>query len=70
MEGCSLGPADSCDHSDIALDSFLQILIPRLETVLGMDLKWFRFFRDDGIFFFYGEGQLVLDMLDILSQER
>ena len=39
VEGCSLGPADSCDYSDIALDSFLQILIPRLDTVLVLDLK-------------------------------
>ena len=23
VKGCSLGPADSCDYSDIALDSFL-----------------------------------------------
>ena len=70
VDGCSLGPADSCDYSDIALDSFLQLLIPKLETVLGMDLKWFRFFRDDGILFFHGDGQLVLDMLNILNQER
>ena len=70
VDGCSLGPSDSCDYCDIALDSFLQLLIPRLEATLQMDLSWFRFFRDDGILFFHGQGQLVLDMLDILNQER
>ena len=35
VDGCSLGPCDSCDYCDIALDSFLQVLVPRLEAVLG-----------------------------------
>ena len=70
VKGCSLGPADSCDYSDIALDSFLQILVPRLEHSLDIDLRFLRFFRDDGVLIFFGESQLVLDMLEILNQER
>ena len=27
LDGCSLGPSDSCDYSDIALDHFLQLLV-------------------------------------------
>ena len=30
INGCSLGPSDSCDYSDIALDAFLQVLLPKL----------------------------------------
>ena len=70
VNGCSLGPADSCDYTDIALDSFLQILVPRLEQSLDMDLRFLRFFRDDGILILFGDNQLVLDMLEILNQER
>ena len=36
LDGCSLGPADSCDYCDIALDFFLQLLIPKLESSLNM----------------------------------
>ena len=69
-DGCSLGPADSCDYCDIALDSFLQILVPRLEDCLNVDLQFLRFFRDDGLLLFFGQSHLVLDMLELLNQER
>ena len=69
VDGCSLGPADSCDYCDIALDSFLQLLIPRLEHSLNLKLRWIKFFRDDGIVIFTGDSQLVLNILDILNQE-
>ena len=71
IDGCSLGPADSCDYSDIALDAFLQVLVPKVEEALGVDLlKFLRFFRDDGLFIFLGNGKIVLDMLEILNSER
>ena len=70
IDGCSLGPADSCDYSDIALDSLLQVLVPRIEEVLEIDLRFLRFFRDDGFFIFFGEGKIILDMLEILNSER
>ena len=70
VEGCSLGPADSCDYCDIALDSFLQLMVPKLEATLNLDLQFLRFFRDDGLLIFFGETNLVLDMLQLLNQER
>ena len=71
IDGCSLGPADSCDYSDIALDSFLQLMVPRLQTSLNYDFEWLKFFRDDGIFIFIGDNsKLVFDILDILNGER
>ena len=70
VEGCSLGPADSCDYSDIALDHFLQLVVPILEDRLNLDLQFLKFFRDDGICIFHGDGHLVLDMLEILNQQR
>ena len=70
INGCSLGPADSCDYADIALDDFLQMLVPRVESTLSMDLQFLKFFRDDGLLIFFGAGQLVLDMLEILNEER
>ena len=70
IDGCSLGPADSCDYSDIALDSFLQVVVPIIEASLGLDLSFLRFFRDDGFLFFIGEGSIILDMLDILNSQR
>ena len=70
LDGCSLGPADSCDYCDIALDFFLQLLIPRLESSLNMKLPWIKFFRDDGLFIFSGDSQLVFDILTILNGER
>jgi hypothetical protein len=45
---CSLGPSDSCDYADITLDAFLQVLVPRLECQLKVDLSFLRFYRDDG----------------------
>ena len=63
INGCSLGPADSCDYADIALDGFLKVLVPRLESSLGLDLTWLRFFRDDGFLVFFGEASVVLDIL-------
>ena len=70
MDGCSLGPADSCDYSDIALDAFLQIVVPKIEEALDIDLTFLRFFRDDGFFVFFGQEKLILDMLKILNSER
>ena len=32
MDGCSLGQADSCDYCDIALDYFLQLVVPKLDN--------------------------------------
>ena len=59
-----------CDYSDIALDHFLQLLVPRLEQTLNLELRWLKFFRDDGIFIFSGDSRLVFNILDILNQER
>ena len=71
IDGCSLGPADSCDYSDIALDALLQVLVPKVEEALGLDLlKFIRFFRDDGLLIFFGNGRIVLEMLEILNSER
>ena len=70
VDGCSLGPSDSCDYCDISLDSFLQVLVPRLEQVLKVDLKWLKFYRDDGILIFFGDSNIVLDMLKIRNGER
>ena len=70
LDGCSLGPSDSCDYSDIALDHFLQLLVPRLEQTLNQELRWLKFFRDDGILIFSGDSQLVFNILDILNKER
>ena len=70
LDGCSLGPADSCDYSDIALDAFLEVVVPKLETMLNLDLRFLRFFRDDGFLIFFGNGNLIIDMLDILNSER
>ena len=59
IDGCSLGPADSCDYSDIALDALLQVLVPKVEEALGLDLlKFIRFFRDDGLLIFFGNGRI------------
>ena len=33
-------------------------------------MKFLRFFRDDGLFFFFGQSSLILDMLEILNSER
>ena len=70
IDGCSLGPADSCDYSDIALDSLLQVLVNKIEELLGIDLSFLRFFRDDGFLFFFGDGKIVSDMLEILNSHR
>ena len=70
VDGCSLGPADSCDYCDISLDSLLQVLVPRLEQALEVDLKWLKFYRDDGILIFFGDSNIVLDILKILNGER
>ena len=70
VDGCSLGPADSCDYSDIALDSFLQGVVPIIEETLNLDLRFLRFFRDDGLCFFFGDGQIIIDMLEILNCQR
>ena len=70
VDGCSLGPAVSCDYCDISLDSFLQVLVPRLEQTLKVDLKWLKFYRDDGILIFFGDSNIVLDILKILNGER
>ena len=69
-DGCSLGPADSCDYCDISLDAFLQVVVPKIGTLLDLDLRFLRFFRDDGFFIFFGDSKIVLDMLDILNGER
>ena len=42
IEGCSLGPADSCDYADISLDVFLKVLVPKLEARLVSCLRFFR----------------------------
>ena len=55
MDGCSLGPADSCDYCDIALDYFLQLVVPKLENTLGKRMQWLKFFFDDGLFIFSGD---------------
>ena len=70
IDGCSLGPADSCDYCDISLDAFLQVVVPKIVEQLDMDLRFLKFFRDDGILIFFGNGKLILDMLDILNSER
>ena len=70
LDGCSLGPADSCDYSDISLDAFLQVVVPKIEESLGLDLRFLRFFRDDGLLLFFGENNLIIDMLKILNAER
>ena len=71
INGCSLCPSDSCDYTDIALDAFLQVLVPRLQSSTNMDFNWLKFFRDDGIFIFTdGDSKLVFDILDILNGER
>ena len=69
-DGCSLGPADSCDYCDISLDAFLQVVVPKIATLLDLDLRFLRFFRDDGFLVFFGDGKLILDMLEILNSER
>ena len=70
LDGCSLGPADSCDYCDIALNDLLEVLVPKVASTLGLDMKFLRFFRDDGLFFFFGDSSLILDMLDIFNSER
>ena len=70
LNGCSLGPSDSCDYADIALDSFLKVLVPKLESSLSLDLSWLRFFRDDGFLVYFGDATLVLDILNVLNMER
>ena len=70
IDGCSLGPADSCDYSDIALDAFLQTVVPLIEETLDLNLQFLRFFRDDGFLIFFGEGGIILDMLEILNNQR
>ena len=70
LDGCSLGPADSCDYCDIALNALLEKVVPKIVDRLGMDLSFLRFFRDDGLLFFFGESRLILDMLNILNSER
>ena len=70
IDGCSLGPADSCDYSDIALDALLQVVVPILEHQLELDLRFLRFFRDDGLLIFFGNGGIVLDLLAILNSQR
>ena len=45
-------------------------MVPKIENILGLDLKFLRFFRDDGLLVFFGPGQLDLDMLEILNTER
>ena len=70
IDGCSLGPSDSCDYAEIALDSFLRVLVPRLETKLDVDLSFLKFFRDDGFIVFFGEGATVTKILEILNGER
>ena len=70
LDGCSLGPADSCDYSDIALDSCLQSVVPKVEQELSMDLQFLKFFWDDGLLIFFGNNQLILDMLEMLNNER
>ena len=70
IDGCSIGPADSCDYCDIALDYLLQLVVPKLENSIGQKMHWLKFFRDDGLFIFSGDSQLVFNILDILNQER
>ena len=69
-DGCSLGPSDSCDYADIALDAFLQVLVPRLECQLKVDLSFLGFYRDDVFMGLFEEGRIVLDILNILNCER
>jgi hypothetical protein len=45
IDVCSLGPVDSCDYADIALEAFLQVFVPRLESELNVDLSFLRLFR-------------------------
>ena len=63
-------PSDSFDYADIALDAFLQVLVPRLECQLKVDLSFLRFYRDDGFMVLFEEGKIVLDILNILNSER
>ena len=70
IDGCSLGPADSCDYSDIALDAFLMTVVPLIEESLNLNLQFLRFFRDDGFLIFFGGGEIILDMLEILNSQR
>ena len=49
VDGCSLGLAASCDYCDIALDYFLQLLLPKLKHSFNLDFQCLKFFRDDGI---------------------
>ena len=52
------------------MDAFLQIVVPKIEEALDIDLTFLRFFRDDGFFVFFGQEKLILDMLKILNSER
>ena len=45
-------------------------MVPKIVEQLDMDLRFLKFFRDDGIMIFFGNGKLILDMLDILNSER
>ena len=54
----------------LALDYFIQLLLPILKQTLNLDFQWLRFFRDDGIFIFSGDSHLIFSILKILNQER
>ena len=45
-------------------------MVPIIEERLDLDLKFLRFFRDDGFLVFFGDRGIVFDMLDILNSQR